>query len=235
MPRATWASTRVVDAVVAVAPGFHIRVLGIYGITAKIKTHADLTNELLVSALGTVAHSTLLCLIMGDFNCPLDELVSWPSMQLRGWVDAASWNESMTGVSPQMTYRGETRIDFILMSPELRKFWQRFECTPDTVTDHAQLELYLSIPHCSPNVMRWKTCRDSAVVFREACQAGVDLNTFIPKHSVSRTQGTVDELFQRFVTNFEDMLYWAYSSCSSLLPVKNFLGRSRPKKNCMPQ
>ena len=141
MPTATWASTRVVDAVVAVAPGFHIRISGIYGITAKIQTHANMTNELLVSSLGTVAHSTLPCIIMGDFSCPLDELVSWPSTQLRGWVDAASWNESVTRVAPQMTYRGETRIDLILLSPELRSFWQRFECIPGTVTDHAQLEL----------------------------------------------------------------------------------------------
>ena len=95
MPLATWASTRVVDAVVAAAPGFHIRILGIYGITAKIKTHADMTNDLLRSILGSVAHSTLPCLIMGDFNCPLEELVSWPSMQLHGWVDAATWNETL--------------------------------------------------------------------------------------------------------------------------------------------
>ena len=230
MPLATWASTRVVDAVVAAAPGFHIRILGIYGITAKIKTHADMTNDLLRSILGSVAHSTLPCLIMGDFNCPLEELVSWPSMQLHGWVDAATWNETLTGLAPQMTYRGETRIDFILVSPELRRYWQQFECIPDTVSDHAQLELYLQIPAITPTVLRWKTCRDSAVVLSEAYKAGWDSSTFTPRLSVSKDQDDVQQAFQNFVVNFEDMVRSAHACCNSLLPVKNFLGRSRPKK-----
>ena len=72
------------------------------------------------------------------------------------------------------------------------------------------------------------------MVFREACQAGLDLNTFTPRLTVARTQGTVEEVFQRFVTNFEDMLSWAHSSCTSLFSVKKFLGRSRPKKILQP-
>ena len=68
MPTATWASTRVVDAIVALTPDFYVSVLGIYGVTAKIKTHADLTNDLLVSTLGAVAQSSLPCVVVGYLN-----------------------------------------------------------------------------------------------------------------------------------------------------------------------
>ena len=230
MPAATWASTRVVDAVVSVVPGFWV--LGIYGISAKMKTHADMTNELLVSALGSVAHSTLPCIVM--FNCPLEELVLWPSSQLRSWVDAASWNESVTGVAPAMTYRGETRIDFILMSPGLCRFWQKFRYIPATTSDHAQLKLCLQIPASPPRVLRRKTCQDSDVVFKQAHQAGWDSLAFFPPEHVSKNHGTADDLFRSFVSNFECRVSQAFEYCKSLLPLKNFLGRSCPKKILQP-
>ena len=105
LPVAAWASTRLVDAVVQVAPGIFIRIIGIYGVTAKIKTHADMTNELLCHALATVKHSSLPCVVMGDFNCPLDELAIWPDLFQRGWVDCAAHHFYLTGQPPAMTFR----------------------------------------------------------------------------------------------------------------------------------
>ena len=193
-----------------------------------------MTNELLISALVSVAHSTLPCVIIGDFNCPLDELSIWPSLQLRGWVDAASWNEMVTGIAPAMTYRGETRIDFILMSPSLCRFWDNFECRPDAVSDHAQLELCLQIPGSLPRVLRRKACRDSEALLRQAREAGWDPSTFSPRKQTLHSHSHVEQMYMDFVSNFEDMISEAYGYCHSLLPLKNFKGRSRPKKILQP-
>ena len=128
-----------------------------------------------------------------------------------------------------MTYRGETRTDFILASPALHRFWHKFECLPDTVSDHAQLELYLDLPGNLPKVVRWKTCRDSEVVFKQARNNGWD--PVDPSwHDLRRHDGDVEFSYRTFVNNFEQYVTEAYKFCGGLLPLHSFFGRACPKK-----
>ena len=120
MPTATWASTRVVDVVVALTSTFHIRVVGFYGITAKYhKNYVELNDKILSSVLSRILQSTIPCIIMGDFNCCLEDMPLWGRLSDWGWKDAAILNFERTGQEPMMTFKGETRMDYVLIPPQM--------------------------------------------------------------------------------------------------------------------
>ena len=120
IPVATWASTRVVDAVIAITSTLQVRVIGFYGITAKYhKNYVELNDNILQSVLSRVMQSTLPCIIVGDFNCCLEDMPLWGRLSDWGWKDAAILNYERTGEPPMITFKGETRIDYILIPPQL--------------------------------------------------------------------------------------------------------------------
>ena len=102
------------------------------------------------------------------------------------------------------------------------------------MTDHAKLELQLEFPGHTPKVQRWKTSRDSEVVFQQALAGGWSCDiTFPPFKPILRCMD-VDAAYNHFVANFELMIQKAYEYIPTLLPLKHFLGRARPKKILQP-
>ena len=230
IPVATWASTRVVDAVIAITSTLQVRVIGFYGITAKYhKNYVELNDNILQSVLSRVMQSTLPCVIMGDFNCCLEDMPFWGRLSDWGWKDAAILNYERTGEPPLMTFKGETRIDYILIPPQLLQFVKDFRVQPETVSDHAMVSLRLAFPGDQLKVQVWKTCRDPEVIFRQ-CPAGSIPETEIDVEFNTRvTQGQMALAFRRFVDNYEQRIARAYKHTDLLVPLASFCGRSKPK------
>ena len=230
IPVATRASTRVVDAVIAITSTLQVRVIGFYGITAKYhKNYVELNDNILQSVLSSVMQSTLPCVIMGDFNCCLEDMPFWGRLSDWGWKDAAILNYERTGEPPLMTFKGETRIDYILIPPQLLQFVKDFRVQPETVSDHAMVSLRLAFPGDQLKVQVWKTCRDPEVIFRQ-CPAGSIPKTEIDVEFNTRvTQGQMAWAFKRFVDNYEQRIARAYKHTDLLVPLASFCGRSKPK------
>ena len=230
MPTATWASTRVVDVVVALTSSLHIRVVGFYGITAKYhKNYVELNDNILSSVLSRILQSTLPCIIMGDFNCCLEDMPLWGRLSDWGWKDAAILNFERTGQEPMMTFKGETRIDYVLIPPQLVQFVKDFKVQPETVSDHALVSLRLYFPGEQLKTQTWKTCRDPEVLFRQCpVECGLDSEC---DHQVDQliAQGQIDTAYGRFVKNYEKRIAKAYGQTDTLVPLASFCGRGRPK------
>ena len=215
MPAATWSSTRVVDGVVALSSTLQVRVIGFYGITAKYhKNYVELNDNILSNVLSRVLHSTLPCVVMGDFNCNLQLMPIWGRMSDWGWKDAAILNHERSGEHPAMTFKGETRLDSILVPPQLVRFYKEFNVSSDTVSDHALVSLSLHFPGDNLKVQVWKTCRDPEIIFTEVAQGHDHVSPKDTDLDFLVSQGNLSRAYKQFVI---------------LAPLASFLGRGKPK------
>ena len=230
MPVATWSSTRVVDAVVALTSTIHVRVVGFYAITAKYhKNYVELNDNILSSVLARVLQSTLPCIVMGDFNCCLEDMPLWGRMFDWGWRDAAILNHQRTGEPPMMTFKGETRIDYILIPPQLLQFVKCFNVYQDTVSDHAMVSLRLSFPGDQMKVQVWKTCRDPEVLFQQSNSGTLPVPEVDDQLDALVNQGRTTCAYQRFVRNYERKIAQVYETTQTLVLLASFCGRGKPK------
>ena len=224
LPSAALFSTRVCEAVISRNSCLSIRVVGLYGLVLQ----AESTNHLLHLMLQTSCKSTLPCVFIGDFNCKLEELAIWPSMQQHGWVDVAIYFQSLTGIEPEPAWNGQTRIDFALVPNQLLPWFRNLEVDHDTISDHSKLIRTFEVPG-GPNFRTiWKSCRDSLGLIGNKT---VDDLTIAPRswdtfHDfISR--GDVGSACKAFTCNFEDWLRLVHSHLGSAFPVKAFLGRGK--------
>ena len=230
MPAATWSSARVVDAIVALTSTLQVRAIGFYGITAKYhKNYVELNGNILSAVLSRVMHTTLPCVVMGDFNCDLQIMPVWGCMADWGWKDAAVLNQERTGEVPAMTFKGETRIDYILLPPQLIRFCKEFNVSPYTVSDHSLVSLSLQFPRDNLKVQVWKTCRDPEVIFSEVAQNHHHDSPIDVIMDLLVSQGDLPGAYQRFVRNYELKIARAYEGTQILAPSASFLGRGKPK------
>ena len=224
-PPAALLSTRVSEAIVSLNSCLSFRVVGLYGLVLQAET----TNHLLYLMLQHSQMSTLPCVFIGDFNCKLDELAIWPVMQQHGWVDIAVYFQGMTGIEPQPTWNGQTRIDFALVPNQLLPWFRNLELDHDTISDHSKLVLTFETPG-GPNFRTiWKTCRDSLGLIGDRT---LDELSIAPSKwesfRISIFQKDVESANKAFTSNFEDWIRLAHSSLGSTFPVKAFLGRGKP-------
>ena len=161
MPWETWTSTRLVESLVSLSPSLMGRVVGIDGFCGTPECHRA-TNELLRFLLPQILASSLPCFIAGDFNCPLETLEIWSTLQSLGSVDANQIFHDSTGFPLMPMWKGQTRIDFILVPPSLITFYFTiFYHTDATVSDHSFIAANLELPGVPPVVQVWKTCKDA--------------------------------------------------------------------------
>ena len=227
IPPAALLSTRVCEAIVSLNSCLSFRVVGLYGLVLQ----AESTNHLLYLMLQHSQRSTLPCVFIGDFNCKLDELAIWPVMQQHGWVDIAVYFQGMTGIEPQPTWNGQTRIDFALVPNQLLPWFRNLELDHDTISDHSKLILTFDVPG-GPNFRTvWKTCRDSLGLVGDKTLN--DLHIVPHKWQFfhdSISQGDVESAYKAFTQNFEDWIRLVHSKLGSTFPVKAFVGRGSPAR-----
>ena len=227
LPPAALLSTRVCEAIVSPNSCFSFRIVGIYGLVLQ----AESTNHLLYIMLQLAQRSTLPCVFIGDFNCKLDELAIWPSLQQHGWVDIAVHFQNLTGHEPEPTWNGQTRIDFALVPHQLIPWFRNLEVDHDTISDHSKLILTFDSPGGPIFRTLWKTCRDSLGLIGDRKVADIEVTPCDWSwFDECIRRGDVTCACKAFSTNFEDWLRQIHSHIANPFPVKAFLGRGNPCK-----
>ena len=130
-----------------------------------------------------------------------------------------------------MTFKGETRIDYVLISPQLVQFVKDFKVQPETVSDHALVSLRLHFPGEQLKTQTWKTCRDPEVLFRQ-CRSGSCLESEVDHQiDVLVTQGQIETAYRRFVKNYEKGLHEPMNRLARLSPWRVFVVEVDPSSS----
>ena len=222
----TWLSTRIVEAILSLGPNLIVRMVGIYGFSGNYES-SRLTDDLLNSMMEHVVCSSLPCFVVGDFNCPLEDLSFWTQLESRGWKDANKMAKDLLGFPLYPTWKHQTRIDYILVPPQLQGYFQSFSHTNDTISDHSFIAAEFDIPSPGIRCLKWRPCRDLHGMpeefwtsFSEEPRNWGKFNHLL---SCSELDGAMDEFTSQFESSMKNSLKHVP------LPPKSFCGRSKPK------
>ena len=221
---------RIADSIVNIG-GVQIRLLSIYGYHSGISNHLGL-NEILTSHVLVQASSfNIPTFIAGDFNHSLHDSPNWPGFRASGFVDLASKFATLAGTEPEYTYRGKSRIDYVLANPMAEAMVDSFRVDPRGFTDHASLHVTLYVPCRLPQQLRWQMPVDMAsipAVLSKLPEQSIPYNC-VQSFCSHVTCNRMDEAFQDFCTAFETACSTAHENAGlGCLPPK-LRGRGRGK------
>lgn len=122
LPEDIETSDRYTEAIVQVAPGYSMFCVAIYGAVIGQRYHDSLgiTDRLFSVAAQRAVKFQGPAIIVGDFNCDLNQLSLWPSLAKHGWNDTALRSSELNEHALEMTYNNITRHSFILTSGDLK-------------------------------------------------------------------------------------------------------------------
>ena len=189
------------------------------------------SNHLLYLMLQVSQRSTLPCIFISDFNCKLEELAIWPSLQQHGWVDIALHFQNLTGLEPEPTWNGQTRIDFALVPNQIPPWFRNLEINHDTISYHSKL--ILTFESSGGPIFRtlWKSCRDSLGLIGDRKVEDIEVTPCDWNWLDDCIRlGNVTSACKAFTNNFEDWLRQVHSHIANPFPIKAFLGRGNPSK-----
>ena len=187
-PAPLFRSARISDAVLQVGI-IQVRVVAVYGYNSGIADHVSLNDALLGKVFNQVRQFHLPTLVVGDFNCDLYELTAWNQAVAQGFVDVAARQASLLGETPDFTYKGISRLDYVLCNRAAAQAFCSIEVDPAGYSDHAILQAsfnwantvpsspsgkmpvdFTTFPDVLPFVKDWTTDADSMRLFRAAIQ-----------------------------------------------------------------
>ena len=125
-----WHSTRLCEALVPFTSQITVRVIGFYGFaesSPRSTSNVELNNNLVSYLFKYVSQSTLPCVLMGDFNGDIEQLPFWHTLKTWGWQDAAALQNAIDGKPIEPTWKATTRLDCILIPPQLLPFFVRYD------------------------------------------------------------------------------------------------------------
>ena len=160
-PDVVFQSGRVSDALITVG-SFQLRVIGVYGYNSSI-ANADGVNEILFEEIFRHAASfSLPTVIAGDFNFDLQLSVTWQHYSQLGYVDVGKHSSALARTEPEPTYRGQSRLDYVVCNALAFQHVQTFCLDPKGYTDHATLTVQFLLPTSVPCKMVWDVPTDLA-------------------------------------------------------------------------
>eukprot|EP00435_Cladocopium_sp_Y103_P046929 s615_g13.t1 len=98
----------------------------------------SLMLEFLVDHLLSVASGPRF--LAGDFNHPMHQLGITQRLQQLGWREAQDVEFLRSGLEPQATCKGRTRVDMLWLSPEMLSSFVQLQVETDRFPDHAVLK-----------------------------------------------------------------------------------------------
>ena len=227
---ATWQSARVSDSLIQL-DGVQVRVIVVYGVHSGVQGSLE-QNELLFGEIFRMIGSTHIpTLLVGDFNCDINRLGCWQCAVNRGFVDVGAKTAAMANQPPQHTYKGISRLDYVVCCPLAFRALESFSVDPNGFTDHAILRVQFSWDVLKTRIPKWnlpcdmaKLC-DSQPHFQEVPIAEAYQSQFYDQIN----KGETTAAFHYFVQGFEEKMRRVYEQIyGSKLPPK-FLGRCKGK------
>ena len=120
-------------------PGHQVRVIAVYGFHSGIVDSVAKNDKLFSQVFHMASGFKVPVIIAGDFNCDLNELSSWQAAVSRGFVDVAARSATLMGCEPDPTYKGTSRLDYIVCNEVAARAFQTLMIDPCGYTDHATL------------------------------------------------------------------------------------------------
>ena len=135
---AVFASGRIADAVVHVG-SVQIRVIAVYGYHSGVTGSLQKNEKLMAHVFAQASQFHVPTIIAGDINSDVSALAAWTKAQALGYVDVAVRQAAVSNSMPDMTYRGVSRLDYVICNPLAARAFQLLRVDPKGFTDHAVL------------------------------------------------------------------------------------------------
>ena len=223
---AVWQSSRIADSLIQLDTG-QVRVVAVYGYHSGIPEAMELNEALLHHVFATVSCTHLPTIIVGDLNCDVNSIDSWRQAACKGYVDVAHKFASITGSEPENTYRGVSRLDYILCNSLAWKALRTFDVDPCGYTDHAILHASFDWDVLSQKIPRWSMPMD----FAKLSQLHDHMRETPMDTSIAQVirqcldEKDVQGAFDSFVNGFEKKAQFLHHQVFKAPLPSKFLGR----------
>ena len=223
---AVWKSARIADMLLQIG-NIQVRVIGLYGFHSGIANALDLNETLYQAVFSNIVGSHLPTIVAGDLNLDIEQLGCWATARDHGYVDVGAKWASLSNSEPVPTYRGTSRLDYIICNPQAFRALSSFWVDPQGYTDHAVLHAEFCWERAGERIPHWSMPMDIAKIhtmekeFKEA-----PISSGKRQHMLNLLQaGATAEGFAEFTKAFEQKIDDVHMSVSgSRLPQK-FRGR----------
>ena len=227
---AIFSSARVADAVLHVGAQ-QIRVIAVYGHHSG-NPHSLQKNELLFShVFARASQFHLPTIIAGDFNCDISMLSAWSKAQALGYVDVAAREAAVNNCQPDFTYRGTSRLDYVICNALAARAFQSLFVDPRGFTDHAVLDAVFHWEVTLPSIPSWKMPFDfgKCTALHKLVQTTAPDENHVAAFSAALDQGSLDAAIQVFSKNFEGKIAEVHQDQLGRPLHPSFLGRLQGK------
>ena len=203
-PDVIFQTGRISDALVDVG-SFQLRIIGVYGYNSSIPNSIGLNEVLFDEVFRQASACSIPTGIAGDYNFDLAPSPVWHHYSALGFIDVAKQYAALANRIPEPTYRGRSRLDYVVCSPGALKFVDDFQHDSKGYTDHATLTVTFSLPVILPRQLVWHMQTDLAscpAVLAKVSDVPVN-ESLMSKFQQHVMQGNTNEAFKDFVHAFE--------------------------------
>ena len=225
---AIYNTARVADVLLRINGG-SVRVIAVYGYHSGIPEHIPKNDRLMAHVFSVATKTKMPTIITGDINCDICKLQAWQSAQSVGYVDVAVRQAEFQRRQPDNTFRGISRLDYILCDPLAAMAFRHLHVDPRGFTDHAELTVTFQWDQVVQTIPNWlANCDAYGMAYlrtpaRETAPTVDDVEAFYAKLQ----HGSIDECFHAFNNTFERKLRDVHHKvCNKPLPAK-YIGRGK--------
>ncbi|CAE7685124.1 petJ, partial [Symbiodinium sp. CCMP2456] len=211
-----------------------VRVISVYGYHSGIKDSVAKNDVLMTKILHRAQSFQLPVIIAGDLNCDINQLESWQSAVARGFVDIAARQASLMGAEPEPTYKGHSRLDYILCNRAAATVFQSLIVDPCGFSDHAVLSASFDWDMYQPVVPRWSFPRaldDNPRILAAVSQLEPS-SSLLQEFQEAVSSADTHNALQVFAKAFEDKIDRAHRQVFHTPAPPKLLGRTRCKIQC---
>ena len=228
--KAIWQSARVTDCLIQLSD-LQVRVVVVYGVHSGVAGASEQNEMLFAEIFRMIGCNHIPTLVTGDFNCDLRKLGCWQCALDKGFVDVGEKVAALTGEAPQPTYKGVSRLDYIVCCPLAFRALETFAVDPNGFTDHGLLQATFRWEAVMARIPKWSLPCDLAKLCQ--LQQHFRAEPISPQYQAKCLQyiqsRDTSAAFRCFAEGFEDKFMRVHLQVlGSKLPVK-FLGRFEGK------
>ena len=160
-PDVIFQTGRISDALID-GGSFQLRIIGVHGYNSSIPNSVELNEVLFDEVFRQASAYSIPTVIAGDYNFDMALSPVWHHYGALGFIDVAKHYAALANRMPELTYRGRSRLDYVVCSPGAFKFVDDFQHDPKGYTDHAKLTVTFSLPVILPRQLVWDMPTDLA-------------------------------------------------------------------------
>ena len=230
MDAAIFHTSRIADCILNLA-GVQVRVVSIYAYHSGFEDQMIKNERLFAHAFAAASEYNIPTIVTGDFNCDLQQLQCWEKAVTLGFVDVGLQIATLNNQEPQPTYRGESRLDYLVLNRIAIQALQSFDVDPKGFTDHAVLHAQFNWDALAKPQPTWTFSHDLAQLqsLHEPMQNTSFIDSEVAAFDEARVSGSPQHLLTAFTTAFEAKLQRVHQCIMHAPLPSTYLGRGSGK------